>query len=88
MKRVVAAMLLGRDVAALFPQVVKNVASRSLDVKKLVYVYLAHYAERRPDEALLAVNTLQRDLGDANPLLRALSLRALAGIRVRALLPL
>eukprot|EP00850_Spirogloea_muscicola_P007126 SM000035S13106 [mRNA] locus=s35:475345:479539:- [translate_table: standard] len=88
MKRVVAAMLLGRDVAALFPQVVKNVASRSLDVKKLVYVYLAHYAERRPDEALLAVNTLQRDLGDANPLLRALSLRALAGIRVRTLLPL
>lgn len=27
-------------------QVVKNVASQSLDVKKLVYLYLLHYAEK------------------------------------------
>lgn len=28
-------------------QVVKNVASQSLEVKKLVYLYLLHYAERQ-----------------------------------------
>lgn len=27
-------------------QVVKNVASQSLEVKKLVYLYLLHYAEK------------------------------------------
>lgn len=27
-------------------QVVKNVASQSIEVKKLVYLYLLHYAEK------------------------------------------
>ncbi|KAI6668975.1 hypothetical protein NL676_003860 [Syzygium grande] len=43
--------------------VVKNVASQSLEVKKLVYLYLLHYAEKRPNEALLSINCFQRDLG-------------------------
>lgn len=33
-------------------QVVKNVASQSLEVKKLVYLYLLHYAERQADYIL------------------------------------
>ena len=61
----------GRDVSALFPDVVKNVVCQNLEVKKLVYVYLTHYAEIEPEPALLAINTFQKDLKDQNPLIRA-----------------
>ncbi|KAL2622194.1 hypothetical protein R1flu_002399 [Riccia fluitans] len=88
MKRLIALMSQGRDVSNFFPQVVKNVSSPSLEVKKLVYIYLVHYAEKRPDEALLAINSFQKDLSDINPLVRAWSLRAMSGIRVRVVLPL
>ena len=44
MKRIVSMMAKGRDVSDLFPQVVKNVASKNIEVKKLVYVYLTRHA--------------------------------------------
>ncbi|KAJ7516116.1 hypothetical protein O6H91_22G043400 [Diphasiastrum complanatum] len=88
MKRLIALMSQGQDVSNFFPQVVKNVASQSLEVKKLVYIYLVHYAEQRPDEALLSINTFQRDLSDINPLVRAWALRSMSGIRVRVVVPL
>ena len=34
------AMTLGKDVSALFPDVLKNIATPDLDQKKLVYLYL------------------------------------------------
>jgi AP-1 complex subunit beta-1 len=34
------AMTLGKDVSALFPDVLKNIATADLDQKKLVYLYL------------------------------------------------
>lgn len=33
-------MTLGKDVSALFPDVLKNIATADLDQKKLVYLYL------------------------------------------------
>jgi len=36
------AMTLGKDVSALFPDVLKNVATSDLDQKKLVYLYLMY----------------------------------------------
>jgi AP-3 complex subunit beta len=65
-----------------FSHVIKNVASPSLPVKKLVYTYLLHHAEHEPDTALLSINTIQKSLTDANPALRALALRVMSGIRV------
>ncbi|XP_052186164.1 AP3-complex subunit beta-A [Diospyros lotus] len=88
LKRLLALIAQGFDVSNFFPQVVKNVASQSLEVKKLVYLYLLHYAERRPNEALLSINYFQKDLGDPNPLVRAWALRAMAGIRLHAIAPL
>ncbi|KAI3734881.1 hypothetical protein L6452_14361 [Arctium lappa] len=88
LKRLLALIAQGLDVSNYFPQVVKNVASQSLDVKKLVYLYLLHYAERRPNEALLSINIFQRDLGDPNPLVRAWALRTMAGIRLHVISPL
>lgn len=88
LKRLLALIAQGFDVSNFFPQVVKNVASQALEVKKLVYVYLLHYAEKRPNEALLSINCFQKDLGDTNPLVRAWALRTMAGIRLHVIAPL
>ena len=65
-----------------FSSIVKNVASPSIEIKKLVYIYLIHYAESEPDLALLSINTIQKSLTDQNPQARALALRVMSGIRV------
>lgn len=74
------AALSGGQHSAFFPVVVKNVASTSLEVRKLVYIYLLRYAHLEPDLALLSVNTFQKDLSDPNPLIRAMALRVLSGV--------
>lgn len=52
----------GRDASMLFPAVVKNVVSKNIEIKKLVYVYLERYAEDQQDLALLSIATFQRAL--------------------------
>lgn len=42
------AMTLGKDVSALFPDVLKNIATADLDQKKLVYLYLMYAMLRQP----------------------------------------
>eukprot|EP00897_Mesotaenium_endlicherianum_P001195 jgi/Mesen1/11076/ME000099S10514 len=88
MKRLVAFMSQGKDVSEFFPQVVKNIVAQSWEVKRLVYLYLAHYADRRPEEALLSINTFQRELSDPDALVRAQALRAMAGVRLPVVAPL
>ncbi|KAF8510763.1 adaptin N terminal region-domain-containing protein [Gautieria morchelliformis] len=82
MKRLIAMISKGRNVSEFFAQVVKNVASSNLEIRKLVYIYLLRYAEHEPDLALLSINTFQKDLADPNPLIRAMALRVLSGIKV------
>ena len=65
-----------------FSAVVKNVASPNVEIKKLVYIYLLHYAESEPDLALLSINTIQKSLSDQSPQVRAMALRVMSGIRV------
>ena len=65
-----------------FSAVVKNVANPSIEIKKLVYIYILHYAELEPDLALLSINTIQKSLSDQNPQVRAMALRVMSGIRV------
>ena len=65
-----------------FSSVVKNVANPNVEVKKLVYIYLLHYAESDPDLALLSVNAIQKSLTDQNPQVRAMALRTMSGMRV------
>jgi AP-3 complex subunit beta len=66
MKRLIAMISIGRDASNFFPDVVKNVVCDSLEVKKLVYMFLTHYAEAKSNEALLTINTFQKDLSDTN----------------------
>ena len=65
-----------------FSSVVKNIASPNIEIKKLVYIYLLHYAESEPDLSLLSINTIQKSLTDQNPQVRAMALRVMSGIRV------
>ncbi|KAJ3394391.1 AP-3 complex subunit beta-2 [Entophlyctis sp. JEL0112] len=81
LKRLIAIISKGKSVRAYFPDVVKNVASSNFEVRKLVYIYLLRYAEEEPDLALLSINTFQRDLTDRNPMIRAMALRVMSGIR-------
>ncbi|KAI0293827.1 adaptin N terminal region-domain-containing protein [Russula brevipes] len=71
-----------RLIAMISKGLVKNVAAPSLEVRKLVYIYLLRYAEAEPDLVLLSINTFQRDLADSSPLIRAMALRVLSGIHV------
>jgi AP-3 complex subunit beta len=75
----------GTDVSGLYPDVVKNVICKNMGVKKLVYMFLVHYAELEPDPALLAINNFQRDMQSDNQLLRALGLRVMSSIRLRVI---
>lgn len=81
-QRVIAAMTTGKDVSALFPDVLKNVATHDLEQKKLVYLYLMNYAKTHPELVILATNTFVRDAEDPNPLIRALAIRTMGCIRV------
>uniref|UniRef100_A0A8B9KQQ0 AP-3 complex subunit beta n=1 Tax=Astyanax mexicanus TaxID=7994 RepID=A0A8B9KQQ0_ASTMX len=78
----------GKNASDLFPAVVKNVACKNIEVKKLVYVYLVRYAEEQQDLALLSISTFQRGLKDPNQLIRASALRVLSSIRVTIIVPI
>ncbi|KAL6772026.1 AP1B1 [Auxenochlorella protothecoides x Auxenochlorella symbiontica] len=81
-KRVIAAMTVGKDVSSLFPDVVNCMQTEDMELKKLVYLYLINYAKTQPDLAIMAVNTFVKDTQDPNPLIRALAVRTMGCIRV------
>ncbi|KIM84396.1 hypothetical protein PILCRDRAFT_818757 [Piloderma croceum F 1598] len=82
MKRLIALISKNRNLSEYFAQVVKNVASQNLEIRKLVYIYLLRYSSFEPDLALLSINSFQKDLTDPSPLIRAMALRVLTGIGV------
>ncbi|KAF2076006.1 hypothetical protein CYY_002666 [Polysphondylium violaceum] len=82
MKKLIAMLSKGRDVSEAFPAVVKNVISKNLELKKLVYMYLVHYSEIQHNSALLSINTIHKSLYDQNQVIRATSLRVMSSIRV------
>lgn len=81
-KKVIAAMTVGKDVSSLFPDVVNCMQTEDLELKKLVYLYLINYAKTQPDLAIMGVNTFVKDSQDHNPLIRSLAVRTMGCIRV------
>uniref|UniRef100_A0A914MQJ3 AP complex subunit beta n=2 Tax=Meloidogyne TaxID=189290 RepID=A0A914MQJ3_MELIC len=81
-KKVIASMTVGKDVSALFPDVVNCMQTDNVELKKLVYLYLMNYAKSQPELAIMAVNTFVKDCEDPNPLIRALAVRTMGCIRV------
>ena len=91
MKWLLANMSKGRNVSDFFPHVVKLVGAPNLEVKKMVYIYLARYANHDAqcrEMALLSINAFQRGLADREPLLRSLALRVLTCMDVPDVLQL
>jgi AP-3 complex subunit beta len=85
MKWLLAMLSKGRDVSEFFPDVVKNVVVKSVEVKKMVYIYLVHYADydnASREIALLSINSFQKDMSGTNQLIRGLALRVMTSIRV------
>jgi len=79
-KKVIAYMTLGIDVSPLFSEMVMASATTDLVQKKMVYLYLVNYAESNSELAILAVNTLQKDCRDDDPMIRGLALRSLCSL--------
>ena len=48
----------------------------------MVYLYLTNYARTHPELAQMCTNTLQKDCGNDDPMVRGLALRALCGLHL------
>lgn len=91
MKRIISVIASGEtslDVEYFFADVLKNVTSSDLKVKRLVYIYLLRYAERNPELALLSVNSIQKLLTNSDPELRCFAIKALTDIKIQSLIPI
>jgi hypothetical protein len=89
MKWLLASISKGRDVSDFYPHVVKLVGANSLEVRKMVYMYLVQYADHDAttrELSLLSINAFQRGLSDSEQLIRALALRVLSSIRINDIL--
>ena len=76
-------MTIGKDVSSLFPHMVKCMETQSIELKKLVYLYIINYAKSKPDLTIMAVNSFQKDSREkTNPLMRALAVRSMGCIRI------
>ncbi|KAJ1723331.1 beta-adaptin [Coemansia erecta] len=85
-RRVIANMTVGKDVSGLFTDVLKNMHTDDLEIKKLIYLYLINYAKTQPDLVILAINTFVKDAEDSNPLIRALAIRTMGCLHVQEVL--
>ena len=83
MKQIIASMTIGKDVSKLFPDVVKIIRTKNIELKKLVYLYLINYAKIKPDLIFLAVAAFHSDAKEgATPLIRGLAIRTMGCIQV------
>ena len=77
-------MTRGKDVSILFMDVVKNMGTTDMELKKLIYLYIINYAKILPDLVIMAINSFRNDAQDkTNPFLRALAVRTLGCIRIK-----
>ncbi|XP_022111995.1 AP-4 complex subunit beta-1-like [Acanthaster planci] len=86
LKKILRQVTRGVDMSPLFMDIVKLCATVDIIEKKLAYLYMTTYAHKKPDLALLAVNTIQKDCRDANPMIRGLALKTLCSLRLPELI--
>eukprot|EP00879_Flechtneria_rotunda_P024450 GHRR01025920.1.p1 GENE.GHRR01025920.1~~GHRR01025920.1.p1 ORF type:complete len:221 (+),score=45.30 GHRR01025920.1:628-1290(+) len=87
-KKVINYMTLGMDMSGLFPMMTScaNLSPDDIVLKKMLYLYITHYAASTPDLALLTINQLHKDCHDQDPTVRGLALRSLCSLRISNLL--
>lgn len=84
-KKVIAAMTIGKDVSPLFPYVLKCVVTKDSELKRLVYLYLQQYASDQPELAILAINSFVKDCADADPAIRSRAIKVMSSLRVECI---
>eukprot|EP01017_Pseudomicrothorax_dubius_P016528 TRINITY_DN1875_c0_g2_i6.p1 TRINITY_DN1875_c0_g2~~TRINITY_DN1875_c0_g2_i6.p1 ORF type:complete len:411 (-),score=128.24 TRINITY_DN1875_c0_g2_i6:134-1366(-) len=80
-KKVIAFMTLGIDVSRLFTEMCMASATSDMIQKKMIYLYLANYAESNASLAIMAINTYLKDCKAADGKTRGLALRSLCSLR-------
>eukprot|EP00906_Rhabdomonas_costata_P000739 RCo000970 len=81
-KKVIASMTVGRDVSSLFSDVTRLISTVSIDIKKLVYLYIMNNAKSQPEKAVLLAGAFVRDSQNESPLIRGLAIRTMSAINV------
>ncbi|KAH8582314.1 beta-adaptin AP complex subunit-related ARM HEAT repeat [Cryptosporidium sp. chipmunk genotype I] len=81
-QKAIALMTLGVDVSSLYSLMILASATHDQVEKKIIYLYLTHYAERNSELALLMVNTLRKDSEDEDPVIRSLALRSFSSLKI------
>ncbi|TFK76489.1 Adaptor protein complex beta subunit [Pluteus cervinus] len=80
LKKIVANITMGNDMSALFTDVVQCLGIPSLEIKKMVYLFLTSYGRSKPDQLHLVIPNFLQDCNDRNPLIRALAIRTMSYI--------
>jgi AP-1 complex subunit beta-1 len=85
-KKVISYMNLGKNVSSLFFSVMRCLEFNNIEIKKLVYLYIAQYSRDLPEGAIMAINSFIRDVKDQrNSMVRAVAVRTMGCIRVKEL---
>ena len=85
LKKVIAFMTLGVDTSVLFTDMILACITKDIVQKKMIYFYLTIQSESNAEQAILSINTLQKDCKDESPLVRGLAMRSLASLRLSQL---
>ncbi|KAK0213880.1 adaptin N terminal region-domain-containing protein [Armillaria fumosa] len=83
MRTLKALMDNGHDISEYFAQVVKNVTSQILEIRRLVYYYLLRYAHQERELSLRFVDTFRRDVNDSDPHIQYMAIRVLRRVSGR-----
>lgn len=82
MKKIICASANGQEVThEVFTEVVKNMCTTQVELKKLVYLFLTKQGSQNLDLILLSINSFQRDLNHLDQFVRASALRAICSIK-------
>ena len=77
LKKILANMTMGQDMSLLFNEVINCLSFNNLEMKRLVYLYLQHYAKQKPDLSIMVMNSLTKDIQDINPLVQVMALKTI-----------
>ncbi len=80
LKKVIANMSIGNDMSSVYHLVLQCINIQSLDVKKMVYLFLIAYGASNSEYLDKALDYLIKETTDTNTLIRALALRTISSM--------
>lgn len=80
LKKIVANITMGNDMSPLFSDVIQCLSIPSLEIKKMVYLFLVCYGRSKADHISRVIPSFLEDCEDRNPLVRALAIRTMSYI--------